>query len=86
MESERREYKGHRIELLMREGGFNGEGDEGLELLIDDEPVRYGQLSDGLYFLRDYAYDWTDNLMDLASRLIDYRDTVDEIRRNAEAR
>jgi len=72
MESERQEYEGHRIELREREGEP--------ELLIDDVPVRYGQLPDGLYFLHEYAYDARDNLMDLARAFIDYRRRVDEIR------
>jgi hypothetical protein len=70
----RQEYKGHRIELRARVGG--------LELLIDDEAIRYGQLLDGQYFLYEYAYDWRDNLMDLARRFIDYRDRAEEIRRS----
>jgi hypothetical protein len=90
MERERQEYKGHRIELRAREDeelrGRQGEHAGELELLIDDAPVRYGQLPDELYFLQDYAYDWTDNLMDLARRFIDYRDRADKIRREAEAR
>ena len=76
MESERQEYEGHRIELREREGEP--------ELLIDNAPVRYGQLSNGLYFLHEYAYDWRDNLMDLARGFIDYRRRVDEIRRERE--
>jgi hypothetical protein len=55
--------------------------EEELELLIDDQSVRYGQLPDGLYFLYEYAYDWSDNLTDLARRFIDYRSRADEIRR-----
>jgi hypothetical protein len=78
MEPEIQEYKGHRIELRMHE--------DKPDLLIDDEPVRYGQLTDGLYFLHEYAYDWHDNLIDLAKRFIDYRDRVDEVRREAESR
>jgi hypothetical protein len=35
-------------------------------LLIDNVPVRYGQLSGRFYFLHEYAYCWHDNLMDLA--------------------
>jgi hypothetical protein len=85
MESERQEYKGHRIELRAREArerrAPEAEREEDLELLIDGAPVRYGQLPDGLYALHEYAYDWTDNLMDLARKYIDYRDRVDEIRR-----
>ena len=79
MEPERQEYqeyKGHRIELRARED----EREEELELLIDDEPVRYGRLPNGRYVLREYAYDWHDNLMDLARAFIDYRDRADEIR------
>jgi hypothetical protein len=90
MKSERQEYKGHRIELRAREGEELRAGEEEqaeqLELLIDDAPVRYGQLPDERYFLQDYAYDWTDDLMDLARRYIDYRERANTIRREAEAR
>jgi hypothetical protein len=72
MEREEREYEGHRIELRGRE--------DQRELLIDDVPVSYGQLPNGLYFLHDYAYDWTDNLTELAQKFIDYRSRVDMIR------
>ena len=89
MEPERHEYKGHRIELRQGEGREERAGaaerEEELELLIDDESVRYSQLPDGRYALEDYAYDWTDDLMDLAQRFIDYRDRADGIRREAEA-
>ena len=89
MEPERHEYKGHSIELRAREGREErvgaAEPEETLELLIDDESVRYGQLPDGQYALEEYAYDWTDDLMDLAQRFIDYRDRVDEIQREAES-
>jgi hypothetical protein len=90
MEPERQEYKGHRIELRAREGreelrAREAEREEELELLIDDEPVRYGQLPDGRYALEEYAYDWTDDLMDLAQRFIDYRERAEELRREAES-
>ena len=89
MEPERHEYKGHRIELRQREGREDrvgsAEREEKLELLIDDESVRYGQLPDGQYALEEYAYDWTDDLMDLAQRFIDYRDRSNEIRRQADS-
>jgi hypothetical protein len=89
MEPERQNYKGHRIELRAPEGREEvlvreAEREEELELLIDDQPVRYGQLPDGRYTLEGYAYDWRDNLMDLARRFIDYRDRVEEIRRETE--
>ena len=90
MEPERQGYKGHRIELRARAAdelrAREVEREEELELLIDDQPVRYGQLPDGAYALREYAYDWSNNLMDLAKRFIDYRDRADKIRREAEPR
>jgi len=89
MESERQEYKGHSIELRAREAAREAapeaEPEVSSELLIDDEPVRYDQLPDGSYALNEYAYDWHDNLIDLAKRYIDYRDRIDEIRREREA-
>lgn len=85
MEPERQEeYKGHSIELRAREALHSArevERQEDLELLIDDRPVRYGRLPDGRYFLNEYAYDWRDNLMDLARRFIDYQSGAEEIRR-----
>jgi hypothetical protein len=85
MEPERQEeYKGHRIELHAREALHSApevERQEELELLIDDTPVRYGQLPDGRYFLHEYAYDWRDDLMDLARGFIDYQSGDEEIRR-----
>jgi hypothetical protein len=49
------------------------------------KPEPHGQLPDGSYALHEYAYDWSDNLMDLAKRFIDYRDRADKIRREAES-
>jgi hypothetical protein len=89
MEPERQEYKGHRIELRAREAeelrADQAERGENLELLIDDEPVRYGQLPDGSFALEEYAFDWRDDLMDLAQRFSDYRERAEEIRREAES-
>ena len=95
MEPVRHEYKGHRIELRPREGRREARAREAeraedlelrdLELLIDEQPVRFGQLPDGQYALEEYAFDWTDNLMDLARRFIDYRERAEEIRREAES-
>jgi hypothetical protein len=56
MRPESQHYEGHRIELRVRE--------DKPEILIDDVIARYGQLSGGLYFLHEYAYDWSDNLID----------------------
>jgi hypothetical protein len=76
MKPEYQEYEGHNVELREREGKP--------ELLIDDVPIRYGQLPDGSYFLHEYAYDWTDTLMDLARRFIDYQSRANKIRRERE--
>jgi hypothetical protein len=81
MEPRREEYQGHVIELREARGARARRGDraaaateeeEGPELLIDGEPVSYGQLPDGSYALTDYAYDWTGDLFELARRFIDY--------------
>ncbi|HVR57250.1 MAG TPA: hypothetical protein VMT72_10530 [Pseudolabrys sp.] len=77
MEPQRQQYKGHRIELRERTV---------LELLINDQPIRYGQLPDGSYALEEYAYEPSHNLIDLAKRFIDYRDRVEETRRKLGAR
>lgn len=93
MEPQRRDYKGHRIELRARGGhelrarkgrDVDSSGARGPRLLIDDEPVPYGRLPDGRYFLPDYAYDWRNDLMELAQRFIDYRDRTETIRRERE--
>ena len=82
MEPERQEYKGHRIELRPREAAALGadetRGESKPELLIDDVSIEYGQFPNGRYFLNEYAYDWTDNLIELARRFIDYRIRADE--------
>jgi hypothetical protein len=85
MEPERQQYKGHRIEVrarrVRRARRPSRAREVHPELLIDDEPVRYGQLPDGSYALHEYAYDWHDDLIELAKRFIDYRDTADKRRR-----
>lgn len=48
-------------------------------LLIDDVPVGYGRLPDGRYFLEEYAYDWREDLIDLARRYVDHRADAAEI-------
>jgi hypothetical protein len=89
MEPERQEYKGHRLELRPREGLEAAREEDlelqDLELRIDEQPVRYEQLPSGRYALEEYAFDWTDDLMDLARRYIDYREKAEEIRREAES-
>ena len=89
MEPERHEYKGHRIELQPREGREAAREEdldlEDLELRIDEQPVRFGQLPDGRYALEEYAFDWRDDLTDLARRFIDYRERAEEIRRESES-
>jgi hypothetical protein len=78
MKTERKEYAGRTIELRDREGRP--------ELLIDNTPVPYGRLSNGKYYLDEYAYDWTDDLMELAQRFVDYRHRADKIRQEQQDR
>jgi hypothetical protein len=73
MKSDRKTYRGRRIEIR--------HGEREPELLIDNVPVSYGQLPNGQYFLDQYAYDWTDDLVDLAQRFIDYEEQAEVIRR-----
>jgi hypothetical protein len=72
MKPEYEDYEGHRIEIRSREGKS--------ELLIDNLALPYGRLPNGKYFLNDYAYDWADDLPDLARRFINYRRKVQEVR------
>jgi hypothetical protein len=62
----RKEHEGHAIDIKERKGRPS-------ELIIDGKPLRYRQLPDGRYFLDEYAYDWTDDLVDLARRYLDYK-------------
>jgi hypothetical protein len=80
MEQGREDYRGHHLELRWPDEGFDAKA----QLLIDGEPMRYGQLPDGRYALEEYAYDWHDNLMDLARSYVDYRDKTGEIWRERE--
>ncbi len=82
MKPQHQEYKGHHIELREREG----EREAKPELLIDKSPVLYGQLPNGLYFLHEYAFDWSKNLMDLARKFIDYKRKVEIVRGERESR
>jgi len=70
MKPEYQDHKGRRIEIRKRA--------DKSELLIENVPVAYGQLPNGMFFLDNYAYDWTDDLMELARRSIDYRGRVEK--------
>lgn len=72
MKPKNHEYEGHRIEVREKEGKR--------ELLIDHKAVQYGQLPNGQYFLHQYAYDWSDDLVEVARRYIKYRQRVEKIR------
>jgi hypothetical protein len=45
-----------------------------IEVLIDGEPVGHGRLADGSLYMDENAYEWGDDLAELAEKLIDYRD------------
>ena len=68
----KKQSSGHRIELRKEKGKP--------VLLMDDRPLRYGQLPDGRYFLDDYAYDWSDDLMEVAERYAAYLKRVEKVR------
>jgi hypothetical protein len=70
------QHKGRRVEMRTPASGEQ-------VLLVDGQPLAHGRLPDGQYFLRDYAYDWSDDLTELATRWIDYVDRVDAARRAA---
>ena len=83
-------YKDHRIEVRDRPTPDPGTARSGpghdVELLIDGEPVPHGVMADGQYFLDENAYEWGEELPDLARRLIDYRDRADHARRGSPER
>ncbi len=62
------EYKGRKIEIRVKDTQEN--------LFINSIPMKYGRLPDGSYFLEEYAYDWKDDLENLAKAFIDYQDNV----------
>jgi hypothetical protein len=79
-------YHDHEIAVRPRGGTRSANDQDGdVDLFIDDEPIPYGKLPDGQYFLHENAYDWSDDLGVLARRLIDYRTRTDEIRRRGDA-
>ena len=77
MKAQQKDYEGHKIELKKSKGD--------MQLLIDGLPHRFGRLPDGKYFLDDYAYDWSEDLLELAQRFIDHKRVADEIRSKARA-
>jgi hypothetical protein len=88
MQPERHTYKGHRVELRRRlDDAPAREAGSGArpELLIDDQPVRYGQPPDGPYAPHDYAYDWDEDLIELVRRFIDYQDQAEAVGREVDS-
>jgi len=77
MTRQSKEHHGHRIELV--------KGKDGPVLRIDGIPVKYGRLPDGRYFLDQYAYDWTDDLEELARRFVEHQRKAEAIRRERRA-
>lgn len=79
-------YRDYIIEIPEAEPGAQ------LELIIESEQegdaerlrLRYGQHPDGSYFLHQYAYDPSADLIELAKRFIDSREARDEFRREQE--
>lgn len=77
MALEHQEYEGHSIEVREHKGKR--------ELLIDGKAVRYGRLPNGKYAIEGNAYDWSENLTELARRYIDHKRRADKIRRERDA-
>jgi hypothetical protein len=71
------EHRGHTIELITDELGKR-------VLRIDGQSLRYGQFEDGLYFLRPYAYDADESLIEVARRYIDHQDRAARVRAEQE--
>jgi hypothetical protein len=42
-------------------------------LLVDGQPVAYGRLFDGTYFLAEHAYEWAEDLERLGRNLVQYQ-------------
>jgi hypothetical protein len=80
MEIASENYHGHRIVLRISEPEAklfdDAEAVARPTLFIDEEPVSYGQLPDGQYFLREFAYEWRYDLISLARSFADYRDAI----------
>ena len=83
LEPERHEYHGHVIEVVAQhentERSVSSDlrrNDEAAELRIDGQTVEYVQLPGGSYALSMYAYDWSEDLVEVARRYVDYKDRV----------
>lgn len=72
MDARRIEHNNHRIEVRSENSVRRAlGGEEPTQLLIDGEPVRFGRLPDGLFYLADDAYVWGTDLAELARGVID---------------
>ena len=78
MKPESIEHEGHQIEVRLQEGQPR--------LLVDGIAVHFGRLPDGKYYLHDYAYDWSDDLIALAKRYVSYQSRAREIQSKATQR
>jgi len=65
------EYKGQKIEVRA------AETDETLS--INNRPIKWDKSPEDSYFLEKYAYDWKDNLEDLAKKFIDYQGDIKKV-------
>ena len=67
-------YQGHEIQVRARPAAHaDSDSPADAELIIDNEAVPYGQLPSGQYYLHETAYEWSEDLLELARRLVDYR-------------
>ncbi len=71
MKRHNEEYKGQKTKVRV--------ADTDETLSINNRSMRCGRSPDGSYFLENYAYDWKDNLEDLAKAFIDCQDDVKKV-------
>lgn len=71
MAKEKIDHNGHRIEIA---------GKEEPTVLIDGEPVRWGRLDDGSYYLHEFAYEPADSLAEVAKRYVDHLERAKKLK------
>lgn len=59
-----------RVEVRLSKDGARREP----ELFVDGQPVPYGRLVDGTYYVPERAYEWADDLETLGRKVVEYRD------------
>lgn len=61
---------GQRVRMTPADPGGRREA----QLLVDGKPVRFGTFPDGVHFLYENAYVWSEDLLELGEQLLEVRD------------